>query len=732
MRALRGADLTVRAGEFVALMGPSGSGKSTLLHLVAGLDRADEGTVALAGVRTEELSSTRLARLRRRHVGLVFQFFHLIEHLSALENVALAALIAGARPAEATARARDLLDTLGLLDRAAERPGALSGGQRQRVAIARALANRPTLLLADEPTGALDSAGAAEVLDLFQPAARHRPDDPHGHPQPGGRGRGAADRADARRLRDRRRGRRGRRLRSRAGRAGDGAVRTGLGGRPDRAPHPHPPGRPRRHRGCRVGAMTVVNDRPGRRARLALLVAGLLVAVAVGVLGAAIGFLGARLVPGAVAVLAGLAVVAGVAAGWSAQARRSSTGVLVAAAAVTAVCAAILLGLVTLLLLLGRLPAGAERRVVGPAVVAIVVAAACAGPFARRAARRTRAAMHAVRRSPDELLADFAENAGRGSPVDDLLRTLAESMRRDWQLSRVEVWTGLDDPTAAQNSTLAGRADPGLHRTLVVPSALDPDADPVPPPLEPAELGMLRRVGVAGPGWLRLWVPRLLDGHENAGPLADRQLRFAPALHGGSVLALVVVERPPDALPFSTADDRALAEVARRLAIVLRNRSLDEALQATLADLRRANADLQASRRRLVTTADAERKRIERDLHDGAQQHLVALAVGIRLVRDSLAACASPADIELLDELDRGVRESIGSLRDLAHGIYPPLLRDSGPGGGAARRGEAQRASRHGVRVEPGPPSRAGGGRGVLLLPRGAGQRGQARARGRP
>jgi len=167
VRALRGADLTVRAGEFVALMGPSGSGKSTLLHLVAGLDRADEGTVVVAGVRTEELSSTKLARLRRRHVGLVFQFFHLIEHLSALENVALAALIAGARPAEATARARDLLDMLGLLDRAAEPPDALSGGQRQRVAIARALANRPTLLLADEPTGALDSAGAAEVLDLF-------------------------------------------------------------------------------------------------------------------------------------------------------------------------------------------------------------------------------------------------------------------------------------------------------------------------------------------------------------------------------------------------------------------------------------------------------------------------------------------------------------------------------------------------------------------------------------
>ena len=424
--------------------------------------------------------------------------------------------------------------------------------------------------------------------------------------------------------------------------------------------------------------MSVVNDRPGRRARLALFVAGLLVAVTVGVLGAAVEFLGAALAPGVVAALAGLAVLAGLAAGASAQARRSSIGVLVATASVAAVGASVLLGLVALLLLLGRLPAGAERRVVGPAAVAIVIAAACAGPFARRAARRTRAAMHAVRRSPDELLADFAENAGRGSPVDDLLRTLAESMRRDWQLSRVEVWTGLDDPAAASNSLLGGRAAAGLYRTLVVPSALDPDADPVPPPLDPAELGMLRRAGVAGPGWLRLWVPRLLDGREHADEQADRQLRFAPALQGDSVLALVLIERPPDALPFSTADDRALAEVARRLAIVLRNRSLDEALQATLADLRQANVDLQASRRRLVTTADGERKRIERDLHDGAQQHLVALAVGIRLVRDSLAAAASPADLELLDELDRGVRESIGSLRDLAHGIYPPLLRDSG------------------------------------------------------
>jgi signal transduction histidine kinase len=291
-----------------------------------------------------------------------------------------------------------------------------------------------------------------------------------------------------------------------------------------------------------------------------------------------------------------------------------------------------------------------------------------------------RAALHAVRRSPDELLADFAENAGRGSPVDDLLRTLAESMRRDWQLSRVEVWTEPDDAALPGAVGAGPAAEPGLHRALVVPSPLDPGSDPAPAPIDVAELGMLRRAGVAGPGWLRLWLPRLLEGRGPRGTVADRQLRFAPALHGGAVLALVVIMRPADGPPFTTADDRALAEVARRLAIVLRNRSLDEALQATLADLRRANADLQASRRRLVTTADAERRRIERDLHDGAQQHLVALAVGIRLVRDGLAAKASPGDLELLDELDRGVRESITSLRHLAHGIYPPLLRDAGLG----------------------------------------------------
>lgn len=168
VRALRGVSMAVGPGEFVALSGPSGSGKSTLLNVVAGMDRADDGDVVLAGERLKGRTEEELARLRRTHVGVVFQFFHLLGSISALENVALPAMAAGARRRAAEIRARDVLDLLGLGDRTRDLPSQLSGGQQQRVAIARALVNRPTLLLADEPTGALDSDGAADVLALFR------------------------------------------------------------------------------------------------------------------------------------------------------------------------------------------------------------------------------------------------------------------------------------------------------------------------------------------------------------------------------------------------------------------------------------------------------------------------------------------------------------------------------------------------------------------------------------
>ena len=167
VRALRGVDLTVTAGEFVALMGPSGCGKSTLLNLVAGLELADEGTITVAGEPVTGRGEDDLARLRRQHIGIIFQFFNLLEGMTVLENVALPAVIAGRRRKLAETRARDLLDPLGIGDTAAAVPGVLSGGQRQRLAIARALANEPTLLLADEPTGALDSDGGQEVIELL-------------------------------------------------------------------------------------------------------------------------------------------------------------------------------------------------------------------------------------------------------------------------------------------------------------------------------------------------------------------------------------------------------------------------------------------------------------------------------------------------------------------------------------------------------------------------------------
>jgi putative ABC transport system ATP-binding protein len=168
VRALRGVDLTVERGEFIAVMGPSGCGKSTLLNLVAGLDVPDEGEITVAGEPVTGRTEDDLARMRRKHMGIVFQFFNLLEGMTVLENVVLPSVIAGRRRKMAETRARDLLDLLGIGDKAPAVPGVLSGGQRQRLAIARALANSPTLLLADEPTGALDSAGGAEIIELLR------------------------------------------------------------------------------------------------------------------------------------------------------------------------------------------------------------------------------------------------------------------------------------------------------------------------------------------------------------------------------------------------------------------------------------------------------------------------------------------------------------------------------------------------------------------------------------
>ena len=161
---LRGVDIAIERGEFVAIMGPSGCGKSTLLNLLAGLDRPTAGEVWLDGRRIDGLSETDLARLRRRKVGFVFQFFNLVPTLSAVENVELPLLLVGRRRREARRSANELMSDLGIPEKAEAAPAELSGGQQQRVALARALANKPDVVLADEPTGNLDSAAARDVL----------------------------------------------------------------------------------------------------------------------------------------------------------------------------------------------------------------------------------------------------------------------------------------------------------------------------------------------------------------------------------------------------------------------------------------------------------------------------------------------------------------------------------------------------------------------------------------
>lgn len=167
VQVLKGVDIEVKTGEIVSIVGSSGAGKSTLLHILGTLDRADEGQIWLDGQRVDLLQGKKLAAFRNRHIGFVFQFHHLLQEFTALENVSIPGWIAGRKKKEVADRAVELLTTLGLADRMENKPQELSGGEQQRVAVARALINHPSIVFADEPTGNLDSIHARELHELF-------------------------------------------------------------------------------------------------------------------------------------------------------------------------------------------------------------------------------------------------------------------------------------------------------------------------------------------------------------------------------------------------------------------------------------------------------------------------------------------------------------------------------------------------------------------------------------
>ncbi len=300
---------------------------------------------------------------------------------------------------------------------------------------------------------------------------------------------------------------------------------------------------------------------------------------------------------------------------------------------------------------LGRSPTDDERTILLLSMVAAAVAALLYAPARARLAGVSNQLVYGERHAPDEALRTFGARLTRAIPFDELLLQLAESLRKSLALQAAEVWTG----SAGQLERVVSVPERG-HARLA---------------LSEAEQPVVARARVSGSAWLQVWLPRLLEDR------GDAAVRMAPITHGGELLGFIVVERPADAERFSDADESVLAELARQVGLALHNLQLDSALQESLRQLQRRAEELRASRARVVAAADAERRKIERNLHDGAQQHLVALAVTVRLAQQ-LAETDPRQARELLQQLGHDLQDAVQELRDLAHGIYPPVLMDRG------------------------------------------------------
>lgn len=314
---------------------------------------------------------------------------------------------------------------------------------------------------------------------------------------------------------------------------------------------------------------------------------------------------------------------------------------------------------------LGRLPERGERSVLLLSMAAAAVVAAVHPAASRYLATFANRVVYGERSAPDDALRTFGTRMTRAVPLDELLLQLAESLRKTFSLQAASVWTGSGGT---------------LRRTVSVPRR--PEAELV---VGEKELAVVVRAGVSGGTWVDIWLPALAEDADTS------RLRVAPLAHAGELLGLLVLERRAESDPPSDEDDRVLADLSRQVALALHNAELDTALQASLVEVQRKAVELQASRARIVTAGDTERRKLERDLHDGAQQQLVALAMRLRLARSSIEDGETEAALALLEQLQTDVGDAVQELRALAHGIFPPLLASDGLA--AALRTATQRSS---------------------------------------
>ena len=299
----------------------------------------------------------------------------------------------------------------------------------------------------------------------------------------------------------------------------------------------------------------------------------------------------------------------------------------------------------------GHEPGSADREVLGLSIVAAAIVALGASVFRQRVQQSAQRLVYGTDAVPDDVVKTFSTRLTRAVTMDELLLQLVESLHKSMVLTSAEVFTGTSE-VLERSASIPDRGPGMLH--------IGPQEEPV-----------VARAGVSGNAWTAVWLPAVIAGRDHL------QLRVCPITYGGDLLGLVVVDRPTTEPPFTEKEDIVLTELSRQVGLALHNVRLDSALQSTLDEVRRQAAELRASRSRIVASADAERRRVERDLHDGAQQHLVALAVNVRLVRD-LVTEDPEAAAEALDQIAAEVKATVQELRDLAHGIYPPLLMDNG------------------------------------------------------